>query len=224
MATLSKGFVSERLLYRAVEDSDEDKEFIWKELENDPNTQSLTSVALHRPLSKKGAESHLKMLQETLLAVIVCIRPDTSEADPLDATEAQPDQVSKDVKDTKPIPIGQLIIAHTRGPTHAHHRCAKLGISLIDGHRGKGYGPEAINWALDWAFQSAGMHRVSLGTFSFNQHGIHLYRKLGFVEEGRERETILYNRAWYDIILFSMLESEWEKLRGISQPLKKHQE
>jgi RimJ/RimL family protein N-acetyltransferase len=27
-----------------------------------------------------------------------------------------------------------------------------LGISIINDYHGQGYGPEVINWALDWAF------------------------------------------------------------------------
>lgn len=36
--SVTKGFVSKRLLFRAVEDSDEDKAFLQREFENDPTT------------------------------------------------------------------------------------------------------------------------------------------------------------------------------------------
>lgn len=81
------------------------------------------------------------------------------------------------------------------GLDYAHHRNAVIGISTADGYRGKGYGGEAINWALHWAFQHGGLHRVSKGAFSFNHNALRLYRRLGFVDEDREREAIYYRGA-----------------------------
>lgn len=212
-AALAKGFVSERLLYRAVEDSDEDKAFFQNELSNDPTTQALVSPALQRPASKKNIESFIKDMEDSMLGVIICLRPEISKeslslkSDTQGSTQA--------LKETKPVPVGYLIISNW-GSAYNRHRRALLGISLREESRGKGYGPEAINWALDWAFQCAGLHKVSLGCFAFNHNALELYPRLGFVEEGRERESIFYRRAWYDLVLFSMLEHEWEKLRGIA--------
>ena len=92
-----------------------------------------------------------------------------------------------------------------------------IGLSLAEEFRGQGYGGEAINWVLDWAFQHAGLHRIGLSAFSYNHNALKLYRKLGFVEEGREREAVFQNRAWHDIVLLSMLEHEWEELRGLKE-------
>ncbi|KAJ5622991.1 Acyl-CoA N-acyltransferase [Penicillium lividum] len=216
-ARFSKDFGSARLLYRAVEDSEEDKAFIHNALDNDPTSQAMVSMSLTRPMSKKNAETHIKALQDCLLAVIICLRPQESEKGSPPAGEAQtPDPAPKEAK---PVPIGRLALSCHRGggdSAFSRHRAAMLGISLIDGFSGKGYGTEAIKWGLDWAFEHAGLHRICLCVFSYNTRAIELYRKLGFVEEGREREAVFYCRNWHDILLFSMLEHEWEKLRGIS--------
>jgi RimJ/RimL family protein N-acetyltransferase len=34
--------------------------------------------------------------------------------------------------------------------------------------------------------------------------------------EGRLRESWQFNRRWYDEVLLSMKEGDWEKLRGIA--------
>ncbi|PMD41105.1 acyl-CoA N-acyltransferase, partial [Hyaloscypha variabilis F] len=60
-------------------------------------------------------------------------------------------------------------------------------------HQGKGYGTEAINWALDWAFRVAGMHCVRLWCFSFNKGALRLYERIGFVREGIERESYYHD-------------------------------
>ncbi|KAJ5889658.1 Acyl-CoA N-acyltransferase [Penicillium tannophilum] len=209
--SVTKGFVSKRLLFRAVEDSDEDKAFLQREFENDPTTQALMSPALQRPASKKHIESFIKDMEGCLLGVIICLRPEPSEESSSPNNDAQTsDQSSKEAKN---VPIGLLAISNW-GSGFNRHRRASLGLSLKEESRGKGYGPEAINWALDWAFQCAWLHKVSLGCFGFNHHALGLYPRLGFVEEGRERESVFHRRAWYDMVLFSMLEHEWEDLRS----------
>ncbi|KAH8878710.1 acyl-CoA N-acyltransferase, partial [Thozetella sp. PMI_491] len=95
------------------------------------------------------------------------------------------------------------------------HRNMSLAITIAAPYRNKGYGGEAINWALDWAFRFAGMHSVSLWTVEYNTRGRHLYEKVGFTLEGRFREDHYHDRRWWDVLLYSMLESEWEVLRGL---------
>lgn len=96
-----------------------------------------------------------------------------------------------------------------------HHRSCTLGIMIGSAHQGRGYGTEAINWALDWAFRVAAMHAVRLSCFSFNAGAARLYRRLGFVREGVTREAYYYDCAWYDRVSFSMLDREWAAIRGL---------
>ncbi len=50
--------------------------------------------------------------------------------------------------------------------------------------RGRGVGSALMAAAIDWA-RERGLHKLSLGVFAHNAAGIALYRKYGFVEEGR---------------------------------------
>ncbi|KAL4737894.1 acyl-CoA N-acyltransferase [Aspergillus similis] len=186
-------FNSKSLVYRAPEFNESDKRFLHSQIVNDPTIQTMSTERVKRPLPQTSAEEFLKLIQDSLLGVIIC----------LPASD----------KDSEPVPIGHLNVFRT-SPAHTdHHRSASLGISLAPEYRGLGYGGEAINWALDWAFQHAGLHRVKIEAFSYNENALKLYRKLGFVEEGRQRECIYHCRAWHDIVSFSMLEHEWELLR-----------
>ena len=81
-------------------------------------------------------------------------------------------------------------------------------------HQKKGYGSEAINWALDWGFKQAGLHRIGIDAFSYNHGATQLYERLGFVFEGRKRELLWFNGGWHDWISYSMLVDEWRELRG----------
>jgi L-amino acid N-acyltransferase YncA len=211
-------YKSKRLLYRAVENNEEDKTFLQHGLFKDNACQLMGTARLRRPAHAGSAEDAVKAFHGALLGVMICLRPEilseskSKSEDPESTGTSTPD---KPAQKTKQVPIGFVSLTQ-HGPEYAHHRGATLAISLTDGYRGQGYGGEAINWALDWAFQQAGLHRVSLGAFSFNHNALHLYRKLGFVEEGREREAVRHFRVWHDVITLGMLESEWEKLRGFA--------
>ncbi|WP_306432182.1 GNAT family N-acetyltransferase [Staphylococcus haemolyticus] len=56
------------------------------------------------------------------------------------------------------------------------------------------------------------MHKVDLKVFSFNDKAINLYKKLGFKEEGRNREAIYRNGFYQDIINMGLLENEYKEI------------
>lgn len=86
-----------------------------------------------------------------------------------------------------------------------------MGIGL--GQRenwGKGFGREAMELALKFAFHELNLHRVQLSVFSYNQRATTLYQKLGFTREGVFREFLERDGQRFDMILFGLLRSEWE--------------
>ncbi|MFC4560208.1 GNAT family N-acetyltransferase [Virgibacillus kekensis] len=74
---------------------------------------------------------------------------------------------------------------------------------------GRGYGREALELLLHYAFQELNLHRISLKVFSFNEKAIHLYKKLGFIEEGKSRESLFRNGKWHDILHMGILREEY---------------
>jgi RimJ/RimL family protein N-acetyltransferase len=86
-------------------------------------------------------------------------------------------------------------------------------LSVIVGHqddRHQGYGTEAIDRLLGYAFQELGLNRIGLSVFDFNKKAISAYEKLGFVVEGRFRQAIKRRSGFHDAILMSILKSEWK--------------
>ena len=79
---------------------------------------------------------------------------------------------------------------------------AGFGMSLLAGHRGKGLGTRMINAMLDWAGK-AGLERVELEVLSNNTGAAKLYRKMGFVEEGRKVGAVRLDDEVIDIILMA---------------------
>lgn len=90
------------------------------------------------------------------------------------------------------------------------HRVAWLSIAIGEAaYRGQGYGYEALQLALAFAFHELNLHRVQLTVFSYNQPAIALYEKLGFQREGVYREMLQRDGRRYDMILYGLLAHEW---------------
>jgi RimJ/RimL family protein N-acetyltransferase len=78
---------------------------------------------------------------------------------------------------------------------------------------GRGYGTEATQLMIDHAFGTLGLHRIALFVFEFNVRAIRAYRRVGFVVEGRSRESIWRDGRWWDELAMSILESDWRAIR-----------
>jgi RimJ/RimL family protein N-acetyltransferase len=90
-------------------------------------------------------------------------------------------------------------------------------LSIIIGEtdaQGKGYGTEAINLLLDYAFGHLNFHRVAVGVVGFNEAALRLYEKAGFRREGIQRDGYYHGHRYYDFVMMSILEDEYRALRG----------
>ena len=136
-------FRSSRLIYRALEPED-DEAFILT-IQQDPVSFRNANANLAVPQSKKSAKDYIKwMTENTIIAVIMCLPP--------------PEPAGK------AIPIGCIHLGR-QAPHLAQHRNADIGIEIVKPYQGQGYGSEAIRWILEWAFVTAGLHRVAIGAF-----------------------------------------------------------
>jgi RimJ/RimL family protein N-acetyltransferase len=59
-----------------------------------------------------------------------------------------------------------------------------IGMMVAAGWRARGVGTALVEAAIDWS-RERGLHKLALGVFPHNFAAIALYRKCGFVEEGR---------------------------------------
>lgn len=91
---------------------------------------------------------------------------------------------------------------------------AELGIGIYDTeYVGKGYGRDAINVLLKWAFRVQCFRRIWLETSAVNGRAIRAYQACGFVEEGRLRQHVTYDGIHIDLVVMGLLRSEWEAMR-----------
>ncbi|HMK92929.1 MAG TPA: GNAT family protein [Thermoleophilia bacterium] len=82
---------------------------------------------------------------------------------------------------------------------------------------GHGIGREATRLVLTYAFAVLGLHRVALRVLGFNAIAIACFRACGFVEEGRERESVRFDDTWQDIVTMGVLDREFARFAA-SQP------
>ncbi|MFI6575503.1 GNAT family N-acetyltransferase [Nocardiopsis sp. NPDC050513] len=79
---------------------------------------------------------------------------------------------------------------------------------------GRGYGTEATDLVLEYAFTVAGLHRVALQVFDFNGNAQKSYERSGFVREGVWRDHLYWDGEWHDAVLMSILAHEYADLRA----------
>jgi RimJ/RimL family protein N-acetyltransferase len=60
----------------------------------------------------------------------------------------------------------------------------EIGMQVLPEWRGRGVGSALVAGAIEWA-RERGLHKLSLSVFVHNAAAIALYRKFGFIEEGR---------------------------------------
>jgi RimJ/RimL family protein N-acetyltransferase len=93
------------------------------------------------------------------------------------------------------------------------HRHGEIGIVIGDKSEwGQGFGADSIVTLLGFAFLTLGLHQVSIRCHEENTRGLELYRRLGFVETGRERGHIYQEGHFQDEIILDMLDEEYRRL------------
>jgi len=89
-------------------------------------------------------------------------------------------------------------------------RSAHFGIVIGDEtRRGRGIGTEATKLALAYAFETLNLERIELRVIDTNTQARDLYRRLGFVEEGRLRRAAFDEGAAVDVIVMGLLRGEY---------------
>jgi len=98
-------------------------------------------------------------------------------------------------------PIGFIML---RRIDYIHRNCY-LGIVIgVDTERGKGYGGEAIDLIMDFAFKTLNLNKIIVEVLCGNDMALLLYKKLGFKEEGRLKQQYYCCGEYLDVVLLSV--------------------
>jgi RimJ/RimL family protein N-acetyltransferase len=108
-------------------------------------------------------------------------------------------------------PIGEVLLADIDRVNGS----AELGIFIGEvGEWGKGYGTDALNAIVDFAFGELRLERVWLNVSTDNPRARRAYDKVGFVEEATVRHDRFEGGRHTTGVVMSILRGEWEARRG----------
>jgi ribosomal protein S18 acetylase RimI-like enzyme len=129
------------------------------------------------------------------------------EAPPLESTRAFVlNNISHGYPQLVAVSAGQVVgwcdVIPNPRPINAH--VGVLGIALLPEFRRQGIGGCLIRQTLD-AARDFGLRRVELTVRENNTVAIELYRKFGFATEGLQRNRILVDGAYENLVLMGML-------------------
>jgi RimJ/RimL family protein N-acetyltransferase len=172
----------ERIRLRAVERNDVEKFQQWI---NDPEVTE--GLALYLPMSMRDEESWFEGLAS---------RPPQEKPLAIDYRE---DSTWRLIGNS-----GFFDIDH-----RAHS--AEIGIMIGDKSMwNQGFGTEAMGLLLRHGFETLNLNRVFLRVYSSNPRAVRSYEKSGFILEGRLREAVYQRGSYGDVLIMSVLRSEWD--------------
>jgi RimJ/RimL family protein N-acetyltransferase len=165
----------EKILLRAIEPDDN---HMLLELINDPETEAMIG-GFSWPTSLDGQMKWYSRLENSQ-SILRCTIADKEENKPL----------------------GTLIlneIDQKNGTAHIHIKMSK------DGGRGKGYGTDALNTIVSYAFSELRLNCIFANIISYNDASVHLFEKCGFKRDGILRQRVFKQGKYHDVYTYSRL-------------------
>lgn len=90
------------------------------------------------------------------------------------------------------------------------NRAAEFGIVIGEkDYWNKGFGKQATGLTLQHGFENLNLNRIFLEVFETNPRAMKTYENAGFTREGILRQAIFKNGRYIDVIIMSILQSEW---------------
>lgn len=90
------------------------------------------------------------------------------------------------------------------------NRSAMIGYWLSPEHEGKGIMTRACKVLIDYGFRELGLNRIVIRAATENIRSQAVPQRLGFIREGVERQSEWLNDRFLDMVVYSMLRSEWQ--------------
>lgn len=96
-----------------------------------------------------------------------------------------------------------------------NNQIASMAIGIGEAeYRKNGYGSEAIQLLLNYAFNELNLHKVELDVISNNDNAINCYQKNGFEKEGLAKEAILRDNQRFDKLYMGILAKGWRAFKN----------
>ncbi len=89
------------------------------------------------------------------------------------------------------------------------NRSVMVGLDILGEHRGRGLSYKIYEHFMRYFFNELNMNRMYLKVLETNDKARHIYKKLGFTEEGVDRQAVFRDGAYRDYICMSILKEEY---------------
>ncbi len=109
-------------------------------------------------------------------------------------------------------PGNEELVGHVMLTIQPEHRIAVVGRVLVDpARRGEGLGTALMQEIVRIAFDRLGLHRLQLGVYDFNLGAIACYQRVGFVIEGRMRDSTRGSAGYWTGYVMALLEEAYRQ-------------
>ncbi|KAF4504261.1 hypothetical protein G6O67_008434 [Ophiocordyceps sinensis] len=115
---------------------------------------------LLRPPTKTDNTILVERLAKCLLSVAICL-PNSLDSKIQTVMSTPPPQTEEPESKLRYTITGFVCLAPLQLGME-RHRSSSLAICIANAYQTRGYGGEAVNWALDWGFRHANLHRMAL--------------------------------------------------------------
>ncbi len=92
-------------------------------------------------------------------------------------------------------------------------RCRSAEVGIFIGEKrfwNRGYGREVMRLLVSYGMNTLNLNRIMLEVYETNPRARRAYEKAGFVLEGRKRQAMFKNGMYLDVLIMSVLRSEWQ--------------
>lgn len=103
--------------------------------------------------------------------------------------------------------VGRIGLHHINN----QNKCASIGYWLAKNETGKGTITKACKALISYGFQELELQRIEIKAAVENVRSQAIPEKLNFTKEGILRQAELVNNKFLDLVLYSMIKTEWEE-------------
>lgn len=118
------------------------------------------------------------------------------------------DQLHLKLIDNQGVMVGFIILRGLKNPNLS----VELKRILIH-EKGKNYGKTALQLLQGLVFEKLNKHRLWLDVFTDNPRAQHVYKSVGFIEEGTKRECIKSGINFRSLIIMSILRQDFKPFK-----------
>ncbi len=107
---------------------------------------------------------------------------------------------------------GELVGLISYNRIEPHLRVGEIGYWLAEAYQGRGIMTRACRALVSYGFRVLGLQRIEIRVATDNLRSRAIPERLGFRKEGVLRRSARLGDRYLDMIMYAMLEEEWEDL------------